>query len=340
MSAALIQNTLFTLALASIGAAVAYAVGSPAPFLTGPALFVSLGALSGLKAVVPSGVRDLCFLLIGVNMGANVTPEAVATAAKWPGSLMVLAVAVAVIFIFGAKLMQKLFGMDRLTSVLAAAPGHLSFVLSLSTDTKADMRRVALVQSLRVLALTLIVPFVVPAFSEVSTDIAAPHPAPLFEVAIMLALSLALGFVFQRLNVPAALLLSAMAVSSVAHALSIIEGSAPLWMTVAGFTTMGALIGTRFTGITFRMVVQSLGAAICLTGFASIIAVIGALIVTQLTGLPMVSAVIAFAPGGLETMMAMSVLMDADPAYVAVHHVARLFFLTFLIPLLVSAARK
>ena len=47
-----------------------------------------------------------------------------------------------------------------MTARLAAAPGHLSYVLSLSTETRADIALLSVVQSLRVLTLTLLVPLV------------------------------------------------------------------------------------------------------------------------------------------------------------------------------------
>jgi uncharacterized membrane protein AbrB (regulator of aidB expression) len=51
---------------------------------------------------------------------------------------------------------------------------------------------------------------------------------------------------------------------------------------------------------------------------------------------------IAFAPGGLETMAAMAVMMHADTAYVGSHHVLRLLFLSVLMPLVMGkdARRK
>jgi uncharacterized membrane protein AbrB (regulator of aidB expression) len=44
----------------------------------------------------------------------------------------------------------------------------------------------------------------------------------------------------------------------------------------------------------------------------------------------------AFVPGGVEAMAAMAVLLGADPAFVAAHHVMRLFMLTALVPLLIG----
>jgi uncharacterized membrane protein AbrB (regulator of aidB expression) len=42
---------------------------------------------------------------------------------------------------------------------------------------------------------------------------------------------------------------------------------------------------------------------------------------------------LAYAPGGLETMIAMAVNLNIDPTFVAGHHVFRLLALLVLIPL-------
>ena len=54
------------------------------------------------------------------------------------------------------------------------------------------------------------------------------------------------------------------------------------------------------------------------------------------TEIPLSHIFIAFAPGGLETMIAMGGLVSAEPTYIASHHVSRLFFLAFLIPILLK----
>mgnify|MGYP001477758245 CR=1 FL=1 len=63
---------------------------------------------------------------------------------------------------------------------------------------------------------------------------------------------------------------------------------------------------------------------------------LAALIVHYFTEIPLSHIFIAFAPGGLETMVAMGGLVSAEPTYIASHHVSRLFFLAFLIPILLN----
>jgi uncharacterized membrane protein AbrB (regulator of aidB expression) len=59
-------------------------------------------------------------------------------------------------------------------------------------------------------------------------------------------------------------------------------------------------------------------------------------IIYKITGIPIIHIFIAIAPGGLETMVAMGGLVDAEPTYVAFHHVMRLFFIALLIPIVLK----
>lgn len=333
---------LRTLVIGAVGALLAFLAGIPAPFLTGPAFLVTLSALLGLQATIHPRYRDAIFVVIGVNMGTSVTPEAVATAAKWPGSLAMLSLSILVIFLGGARLLRSVSGMDRMSALLTATPGHLSFVLSLSSDVKADIGRVTLIQTMRVLSLTLIVPFIAPLLSETPVVGMRPtgDPMTLPPLAALLLMALFVGLAVQKLRLPAALLLGGMAVSSVAHGFAITEGTVPPWLSIPAFVSMGTLIGTRFTGVSPRMVLSSLGASAMLTGFAAAVSLLGALMVSRLLGLPILNVLIAFAPGGLETMMTMSILLNANPAYVAAHHVFRLIFLSVVLPVVVARNRE
>jgi len=331
-----------TLATGAAGAALATALHMPAPFLTGPALAVTVLALAGRRVEVPAWLRDTCFVLIGVNMGGGVTPEAVQSAIRWPLSLAVLTICILAIIVLGARLLRRVFGFDPMSALLTATPGHLSFVLSLSTDVKADLPRVTMIQTLRVLSLTLIVPFVAPLLGHGDLP-ALPPRGPdmvLFVLVPLIALSTLAGLALARLRVPAGLLLGGMCLSALAHGTGTVSGAVPAWLAVPAFVLMGTLIGTRFSGATPRLVLESLGAASLLTGFAALVSLAGAALVSAMLGIPMLSALIAFAPGGLETMMAMSLLLNADPAYVASHHVFRLLLLTAILPVAVARTRS
>jgi hypothetical protein len=48
----------------------------------------------------------------------------------------------------------------------------------------------------------------------------------------------------------------------------------------------------------------------------------------------------AFAPGALEAMTTLAFALNLDPAYVGTHHVARLIFVSLVVPVVVHAIRR
>lgn len=337
-----LRRVAVTLGAGAAGASLAWAIGVPAPFLTGPAALVTLLSLLGVRTEIPFLIRDLCFVLIGIGMGAGITPEVVESLPRWPVPLAALALGLLVIIFAGGGALEFLFGFDRNTARLSAVPGHLSFVLSLSVEVASDVRVISVIQSLRVLLLTLAVPPVVALVTGADLTMTGFQPEIMSTVALvaLLVLGGGIGVFFKRLHVPAALLLGGMAVSGVSHGAGWITGAPPAWVTIPTFTIMGGLIGTRFSGVPLTLIGRAATASAALTALAVGVTVGAAAAVHALTGLPVTDLLIAFAPGGLETMAALAIMLGADPAFTALHHIYRLVLLSFLTPMIVTTSRK
>lgn len=331
---------LQTLAIGFVGAALFWAIGFPAAALTGPAAAVSLASLLGLRTAMPPMLRDAVFLVIGVSIGSTVTPEVIATALAWPLSLLVLMVTLGVVIFAAQGALMRGFGYDRLTAILCATPGHLSYVLGLSSDLGADVGRIALVQTVRVLMLTLLVPVLIALWGvEGTASLGAQGPIAPMALAATFAVSLGVGLVLKRLRVPAPLLIGAMAVSAIGHGASLTPGAVPVPMTVIAFICMGSLIGTRFAGIDRRGLAGAFAAGLVTTIIACAVAALGAVLAAEIVGLPAAALLLAFAPGGVEIMAALAIETRLEPAFVAAHHVFRLAVLGVLIPVLVMRNR-
>ncbi len=335
------KDTALTLAIGVGGALFFWLIGFPAAVLTGPAAAVSIATIWGLPAHVPPLLRDACFLALGVSIGSTVTPEVIQTAATWPLSLAGLGLSLALSIFAARLLLSKGFGFNRMTALLASTPGHLSYVLGLSTDVDADVPRVALVQSVRVLVLTLMVPLLIAAWGA-EGDSYLGDRAPIGAVTLVgiMAVSLALGLVFKRLRIPAPLLLGGIVISAIGHGSSLTPGVMPSWLTMAAFVVMGTLIGTRFNGISRAEVLSALGAGLAAAVLACAIAAVAAVLAGYLVDVPTAAVLLAFAPGGVEVMAAIAVETGLEPAFVAAHHVFRLIFLTVLVPILLTAERR
>jgi len=329
-----------TLSAAAAGAAVAWGIGAPAPFLTGPAVFVTLVTLAGLPVGIPVLLRDLCFLALGLGIGGTVTPEVIQTAMTWPLSLAMLSVGLYLSILLSRGALIGGFGFDRMTALLSGTPGHLSYIMGLSTDLKSDVPRVALVQSVRVLLLTLLVPALLTIWGVEGNAVLPDYGRmPWGIIALLGVLAAVLGLLLRQLRIPAPFLLGGMAVSAIGHGSALTPGTLPAWITIGAFIVMGGLIGTRFKGTSGAEIRQSLAAGVATTLIACAVAAICAALVAQVIDLPFAVFLLAFAPGGVEVMAAMAVQLALEPAFVAAHHVLRLVVLTFLIPVMIRAER-
>ncbi|HEV7437132.1 MAG TPA: AbrB family transcriptional regulator, partial [Pseudorhizobium sp.] len=302
-------------------------------FLVGPAVAVTLGGILGLRLGVPVTVRNASFIVIGMSMGTGLTPEVFVAARTWPLSFMMVPATVLVLLYSATWVLERFFGYDRTTALLAASPGHLSYVLSLAADTRSDLLAVGVIQSVRVLALTLTVPLLVDLLGLVGPE---PRSAlPSLEVAPLLAsfgAAILLGLLFQRWRVPAALLVGGMLSSGSTHLTGLMVGEVPSWIMVPTYIVLGSMIGSRFSGASVKAMRTAFLAGAVVTVLVVVLAALIAALVSWLAAVPVDAALIAFAPGGLETMAAMAVMLNAQPTYVGAHHVLRLLILSALMP--------
>lgn len=277
--------------------------------------------------------------VIGVGMGAGVTPETLGYLAHWPLSFVILGVSLAGILIIGAGILHRIFGYTIATGLLAASPGHISYIMGLGLDVKADIASLSIIQAMRVLLLTIGVPLLlVLMIDETPSQLLNVDNMVLPVLLVVLTIGGIIGIGLSYYKVPAAHLLGGMMASSSLHGSGIVTGAVPSWLAIPCFVVMGAAIGMRFSGVTFSLMRSSLVAALALTVVSIGIAGTGAACVSIATGVPVTQTLLAFAPGGVETMAATALLLDVDPAFVAAHHIFRILLLTIFLPLFLKAS--
>lgn len=322
---------------AAAGAALFHLIGFPAAPLTGSAVAVSMAALAGAKIPLPRWLLGLFFMALGINIGTAVTPEVLQTALNWPQSIAILYMALTVSLFAALAGLIRVFGHDRLTALLASAPGHLSFVLGLAAEGGAGVTQVALIQSIRVLFLTLCVPALVTLLYG-GLGQALPDPGLMQppHMAVILALTWALALLFLRYRVPVAWLLAGMLVSAAGHVTGLTPGRLPDQVVTLALIAMGALIGSRFSGVSLRDLRAAIGGGLWVTLVNVSVTLLAVVLAAQLFDLPIPMLIVAFAPGGVEAMAAIALVLSLDPAFVAAHHVSRLVLLSFLVPALVA----
>lgn len=332
-------------ALTALGSGVGILINLPVPLLTGSALATTIACLIRLPVTFPNRLRDAVFLVTGVTIGAGVSRESLAAIVTWPLAFALLCLTLLAMMVVGQKALAFTLGTTRAPALLASAPGHLSFVIALGEESRIDTRQIAIVQTVRVLSLTLIVPFAARmggietgiGLTPVGTD---PVEMSLVLTAICIALALVFSPVLRRIHAPAPLLLSGMIVGAIARVSDVAPGGLSHFIAYPALALIGALIGSRFTGITFRDLgrtgLSGLTITVITAGFAAVAAVIAAPIVDM----PLAHVLVAFAPGALETMAVMGAALGVNPGFVAAAHVLRLLFLSVAVPIMLARARR
>lgn len=329
------------LACAVGGATLFSLVGFPAAALTGSALAVTLYTVAGGRVIVPARFRDLCFLVLGINIGAGITPEMLRAAISIPLSIGILAITLTAGLFLCRFMLVHGFGFDRRSAVLASAPGHMSFVIALATETNSSVHAVVIIQAIRVLFLTLCVPPAITwIFGASGLDFLPVGTFGVLSAVVLLVSGVAVAFAFQRLRFPAAWILAGMCVSGIGHATSLTEGGWPPIVITGALIGLGMLIGSRFSGMGLNSLRRVLWASVAVTAVTLGVATLGAVLVILVMDQSAALMIVAFAPGGVEAMTAMALALGLDPAIVAAHHVSRLLLLPFILPLALAGRRE
>ncbi|MEJ0075209.1 MAG: AbrB family transcriptional regulator [Alphaproteobacteria bacterium] len=332
-----------TMAFGAVGAAVLGLAGMPAGWLSGAIVGVSAAALSGRPMYVPPPVARAVYVILGISLGSSVTPETVATMASWPLSMLALTVAMVAITGSVMAYLKFVHGWPTLDALFAAAPGALAQAMALAQDTGANVRAIAMVQTVRLFILAVALPLIFAAFGVAGLPPPRGGNLPLMqlltELGIIILISSGAALVAFRLNLPGGLIVGAMAASGVLHGSGMVHAFLPVPVAICSFIVMGAMIGTRLGGADIRQLLR-----LSLVGIGALLVgtTVGCLFafgVATLLSLRLADVVMAYAPGAIEAMTIIAFALHLDPVFVGVHHLARFTFMSLVLPAAVGVIR-
>jgi len=315
--------------------------GLPAGLVSGSVVAVATAALLGRPVKLPLVLAQFCAVVIGILLGAVVTPETLRGVATWPASIALLMICSIVMIAATMTYLRVVHGWDALSALLASSPGALAQAISLATELGGDLRAIAIVQTVRILLLVVGLPNGLALFGQVAPSVAVLRgPADfsvLGQMVLLAVVSTACALALLKVRFPGGLLFGAMVGSAILHGSGLIHAVLPWWIGSAATITLGAVVGSRFANMTVRMLVGYLGAAFGSFAVAMSVATIFILIVAYFFPFPIANIVIAFSPGAQDTMMVLALALHLDPVYVGAHHLAR--FLVVTISVAIGARR-
>ena len=326
--------------IAGLGGLVFHTLGVPAAWLSGSAIAAALWGLTRWAVPMPRALADTAMLISGASMGAAVTPAAIGAMGRYPSSLVLLVIAIVGISSASAFWLTRVSGWRKDDAVLASVPGALSTVLAVAADRKAEVASIAIVQNLRLFVLIALLPSVVVLTGGggntgalIGEGLPVAYPGGM---AFILLGGLVAGLLLKRLGIAAPILLGATIVSTVSHGTEFVTGVIPPVIATGGLVLIGIFIAERFRSLQRSTLRRTLLAGLGSLSVGLAVAVVFAGAAAWLAGVSFANGLVAFAPGGLEAMTVLALVLGLDPLYVGTHHLVRFLGIGFVVPFVIA----
>jgi uncharacterized protein len=326
-----------TIAIGSLGTGAFWLLGLPLPFLLGALIACLIAALARVPVTGAGRLGVLMRTILGVAIGASITPEVVDRMAQMAVSLMLIPLYVAVIALIGVPFFRKVYGFDWPTSWYAAMPGGLQDMILFGQEAGGDVRALALIHATRIMIVVMLAPLLLTQLFGASLDQPVGLPAaeiPLHELAIMAAAAIVGWQVARRIGMFGAPILGPMLLTMALSLTDVIHYRPPAEAILAAQFFIGIGIGAGYLGVTLAEIRRDVAAGFF---FVLIVAAVAALFteIVILFGLaPPVDGFLAFAPAGQAEMAVLAIIVGADLGYVVVHHITRVFLIITGAPIL------
>ncbi|MCH2163905.1 MAG: AbrB family transcriptional regulator [Marinovum sp.] len=334
---------LYAFSIAGLGVAIFFLLNLPLPWLLGPITASLLGALLGVPLrgikVVNTGMRTI----LGVAVGATLTPAVLATVPAMWATLLMVPLMISLIGLIGVPYFQRICGYDRMTAYYAAMPGGLQDMLIFGEEAGANPRTLSLIQATRVAVIVIILPFVLRGIWD--ADLSNPPGVPAFTLPLQQLVLMVVCAIIgwkgaERLGMLGASILGPLFVAAIATVAGLLHSRPPAETIWAAQFFIGITIGQKYNGITWQEVRHDLVAGLGFCGILLVLSVIFVEIVYSSGLAPGQEALLAFAPGGQAEMTVLALIVGADMAFVVAHHMLRIFVVILGAPLAMRMMRK
>jgi len=319
------------------------AVHFPLPWMIGPLVGLAACRLAGVELEVPIGSRQAGQWIIGSALGLYFTPTVADLVLRlwWlllAGAFFALALGYSCGYV-----VARLARVDRTTAVFASVPAGAAEMAVLGERFGARVDEVAAGQSLRLMLVVVVIPWIFAVLGLHGADAFQPGTVEVrgLGLAALLGATLVGGLLVQRSGVPNAFVLGALAVAIPLTMAEVNLSAVPRWATNAAQLLLGCSLGSRFEKSFLRRAPRFVGAVIASVVVAMLLSALFALIAAAATELHPATLVLATAPGGIAEMSITAKVLGLGVPLVTAFHVTRVVVvLTCTAPLFAWLRRR
>ena len=277
----------------------------------------------------PQRLRLVFIALIGVMIGAQVTPALVALLPAMAISFAALAAFVGLAHAGNFAIFHHLGGYDRATAFYAATPGGLMESIAMGEEAGANTAVLSMQHFLRIILVITLVPtglslwYGAPVGSAGGASLAQAR-AGLADLPLVAAVGAAGLWLGLRWRLPAGQLTGPMLAAAVLGLSGAGAPALPEWLIHAAQVVIGTSLGVRFAGLARSDLLRALWLGLISVAAMLLLGTAMALGVHHVTGTAFDVVLIGFAPGGVTEMALVALSLNANPAVVSAHHIWRI----------------
>ena len=327
---------VYAFVVALIGVFVFHLVDLPLPWLLGPIFGCLIAALAGVPLGGIARLNEGMRTILGVAVGATMTPAVIATfPAMWP-TLILMPLMVIAIGVLGVPYFQRLCGYSFPTAYYATMPGGLQDMLAFGEEAGAKVRTLSLVHATRVMVIVVALPFLLQGVwgAELSNPPGAPATSiPAVELVLMVVAALLGWRIAKMVGLFGASILGPLIFSAALALSGVLTHRPPAEAIWAAQFFIGMTIGSKYAGITMQEVRRDLLASLGFCVILIFLTVVFVEVIYTFDLAPGMEALLSFAPGGQAELTVLALIVGADVSFVVAHHVLRMLVVILGAPL-------
>ncbi|TVY07621.1 AbrB family transcriptional regulator [Paenibacillus cremeus] len=336
-------NLFETVAVTLLGGWLFSLVHIPLSWMLGPLTAVLLWQGFTKRSLAwPISYRNGGLVLLGYSMGLAFTADSAMQIVTQLPSMLLATVLTVSFSIASAFVISRQSGISLSSGIIGSIPGGLSQMVVLSEEIEgADQTVVAFMQTIRLLSVIFVVPFLaVHGLAHPDATAALPqaaaaataHPMPWWAIPIVAAFVLAAAWLAVRLKLPTPWFLGPI----LASALLTIGGwpppHLPTPLILAAQWSLGIFLGLgiKFSALAGwrRLLPYSLAGGIAIVAFSLALSY-GLSLVQPIS---IVTGFLSTSPGGMTEMGVTATAVQADVSMVVAYQMFRILFILFVVP--------
>ncbi|MDC0352678.1 AbrB family transcriptional regulator [Candidatus Pelagibacter sp.] len=342
-------NQIFTIKFISVliiafpSAIFAEYLNIPLAWFLGPMIITSIAALSGLKIIMPKIVLSFILIILGLHIGNYLDQNLFNQMLDWIWTSLIMLIYIIVCILVVAKYLQKFASYGEKASIFSAAPGALGPLMILAENEKTDLSQVATSHLIRLIIIITVIPFIVVSntgneslVNDNFNYLTQNH----LNLIMLIVASLFFIFIFDKIKIPAALLSGTLFASGLLQISDIASYILPDETINFCLLILGSSVGCRFAEKTVKEIANNSLHSIVATTILVLLGLLAAYAATFFVDTNILTLILSFSPGGIYEVAVIAIAFDLDPDFVAFHHIIRLLFILFTVPIFLRILEK